>query len=101
MVKVESRPMIDEHQSFMPEQHVGIARSAINIRHISVKPDDRRCQQWIQFMRIKRIKSNSAGQVIEAQIKTSATFQESLNLKIGLGTAHYRVQFDEGYLRYR
>src|SRR5260370_23998484 len=40
VMKVERRSMIDEHQSPVPEKHVGIARSAIHIGDIGIEPND-------------------------------------------------------------
>src|ERR1044072_31802 len=84
VVEVKRRAVINEPESAVPHKHIRVARSTINICHVSVEPDDRRGKVRVGLVR-DRIKRYSAGQVVEREIEASARTYQVLYLRVGLG----------------
>src|SRR6266568_6473932 len=101
MMEVERSPVIDEHEALVPEEHIGIARRAVDVGYKCIKPDNRRGKQRVQRAGVERIESKRAGEVIEGEVETSAGLDECLDFKIRLGASQHKVQFDEDDFGYR
>src|SRR5438309_11126076 len=63
VMEVERRTVVDEHQSPVPEEHVGITRCAIYVGDVCIEPYDRGGKQRIEPARVKRVEGECSGSV--------------------------------------
>src|SRR5262249_58996166 len=68
VMEVEGGAVINEPESPMPHQHVRVARRSVNIRHISVEPNDRRGEIRVGTLR-NRIKRHGTRKIVEREIE--------------------------------
>ncbi len=98
VMKIQSGAVIDEPQLPMPDQHVGVARRAIDVGDERVEPDDLRRQLRVG-LKHHRIEGDGTGQIVERHVEPGAGANQVLDLDIGLGARQIRIELDQHDLR--
>ena len=71
VMEVERRAVVDQPELAMPDQHVGVARRAVEVGDEGVEPDDARGELGIGLAG-ERVEGERAGQVVEAEVECRA-----------------------------
>src|SRR4028118_1263134 len=100
MMRVERGAVVDEPETTMPDEHVGVASGTVDIGHVAVKPDNlrrevgtERVDQWVE--------GDRARQVVECQVETSAIQDQGMNLRVWLRPGEVGVQVGKDDFRHR
>ena len=92
--------MIDEPQTAVPHQHVGVARGPVDVGHERIEPDDagRKVRRDLLHHRIERHRTR---QEVERQVEPAAVVDEGVDLGIRLGPSQVGVEIRENNLWHR
>ena len=91
--------MVDQPGATVPQEHVWVARSPIDVRAEGVEPDDvrgsvRSDELWIDGVDVER-----PGQEVDSAIQSGASRHELVDLRVGLGPAQRVRDLDQRDLR--
>jgi predicted DNA-binding transcriptional regulator YafY len=97
MMKEQRGAVIDQPQAPTRDEHVGVAGSAVHVRHVGIQPDDVRGELGREQVRIHSgIECQGARQKLETKVWADATPQDVLDLRVWLAASEALVQVDNG-----
>jgi hypothetical protein len=95
-VDVEGGALVDQVEPLVPEEEVGVAGGAVDVREIGVEPDDRRGEGGVGSGRYGRVVAEGAGEEVDGEVEAGAGLDQGLDLGVGLGAAEDGVERGEG-----
>ena len=87
--------MVDQPGATVPQQHVWVARSPIDVRAEGVEPDDVRGSVRGDELCIDGVDIKRAGQEVDSAIQPGASRHELVDLRVGLGPAQRIRDLDQ------
>jgi hypothetical protein len=90
--------VVDQPQVAVPDEHVRVARGAVDVHDQRVEPHDRRGQLGVQALARALVVGQRAGQEVHADVQAGRRGEEVLDLLVGLGDRQVGGQVDEDEL---
>jgi hypothetical protein len=95
VMKIERRAVVNQPQLLFPNQQVDIARRAIHIGHIGVKPDNLRRKARVRRRLHQGVIGKGGGQKAHPQIQPDAGLEQILNLLVWLIQPKAALKLDQ------
>jgi hypothetical protein len=95
VMPVERGTVVDQPRAPVPDEEVGVARSAIDVRHQRIEPDHIRGELGVQRRRPAGRVLERAGQEVEPEVDARAGGDQLIDLGIGLRPAELGIDLDQ------